>query len=290
MHRACVLLLAFAAVGASRPAGQAILRSERSSASDLEVGGDLSGVAAGAKRYIRYADLLPQVRYTVSDDSNLKRTVEIQGVPLETLAQELGADAGAGDLMAVAICSDGYRANYPRDYLAAHRPVLVLKIDGEGPERWPKSADGGPLGPYMISHPFFKPAFKVLSHEDEAQVPFAVIEVYIRRESVVFGAIQPKGNWPAESAVEQGYVIARQDCFRCHNRGAEGGTLAGRSWTELGTMAAEDPKRFRQTIHDPQSVTPGAKMPAHGSYDAATLDALTAYFRTFAASGAGAAR
>jgi cytochrome c2 len=273
-----------------RGAGQTILRGERSSASDLEVGGELKGVPAGATRFIRYADLLelPQVQYTVSDDANLKGTAKIEGVSLETLAEVLGAvlSGGPSDLMVVAICSDRYRANYPRDYTSAHRPVLVLKINGDGPEKWPKSENGGPLGPYLISHPLFKPGFKVLSHEDEAQVPFGVTRVEIRRESVVFGAIQPGASVVSGSAVGQGYAIARQDCFRCHNMGAEGGTLAGRTWIELGTMAAANPGRFRQTIHDPASVTPGAKMPAHGSYDGVTLDALTAYFRTFAASGA----
>jgi cytochrome c2 len=291
MLRTYVLLLAFAAVVPSRAAGQTILRGERSLASDLEVGGELKGVPSGATRFIRYVDLLglPQVTYAVSDDANLKGTAKIEGVALETLAQVLGAVLGEGpnDLMVVAICSDRYRANYPHDYTAAHRPVLVLKINGDGPEKWPKSENGGPLGPYLISHPFFKPGFKVLSHEDEAQVPFGVTRVEIRRESRVFGAIQPLSDVAAGSAVGQGYAIARQDCFRCHNMGAEGGTLAGRTWIELGTMAAGDPRRFRQTIHDPASVTPGAKMPAHGNYDGATLDALTAYFRTFAASGSG---
>ena len=33
--------------------------------------------------------------------------------------------------MVVAICDDGYRANYPRDYLVAHHPVLVLQVNGD---------------------------------------------------------------------------------------------------------------------------------------------------------------
>jgi cytochrome c2 len=49
----------------------------------------------------------------------------------------------------------------------------------------------------------------------------------------------------------------------------------------LAADAQVDGNRFRQIIHDPASVTPGAKMPPHGDYDAATLDALTAYFKTF---------
>jgi hypothetical protein len=46
-----VLLLAFAALAPLRAAGQTILRGERSSASDLEVGGKLKGVPAGDAVY-----------------------------------------------------------------------------------------------------------------------------------------------------------------------------------------------------------------------------------------------
>jgi hypothetical protein len=64
--------------------------------------------------------------------------------------------------------------------------------------------------------------------------------------------------------------------------GAEGGTMAGRSWVKLGPLARDDSRRFKQTIHDPKSVSAKATMPAHGDYDDATLDALTQYFKTFA--------
>jgi cytochrome c1 len=137
----------------------------------------------------------------------------------------------------------------------------------------------------LISHPFFKPAFKILSHEDEPQIPYGVTRIEVHRESVVFGAIRPSGKWPPDSQVGQGYMIARQDCFRCHNMSSEGGTMAGSSWLRLAALANNDGKKFRQTIRNPASVTPGAKMPAQPGYDDATLDALTAYFKTFATAG-----
>jgi mono/diheme cytochrome c family protein len=284
MLRVFALWLAAAALTWIPAAGQMVLHAERSSPGDLEVGGELKGLPAGATRYIRYQDLLrlPQETHWVSDDSNFKGKVKIEGVSLETLARLLGSDAAAGDLMVVAICYDQYRTNYPREYLSAHHPLLVLKINGQARERWPRSEYGGPLGPYLISHPFFKPAFKVLSHEDEPQIPFGVTRIELRRQSVVFGAIRPPGNWPAGSAVAQGYVIAQQDCFRCHNMRGEGGTLAGNSWLQLAEDAQEDGERFKQTIRNPASVKSDAKMPAHADYDDSTLNALLAYFKTFA--------
>jgi mono/diheme cytochrome c family protein len=285
MHRAFLLLLAIAALALPRATERIALHAERSSPDDLELGGELRGLPPGSTRYIRYGDLLrlPQETYTVSGDSNLKGKSKIEGVSLEVLARFFGE--APDDAMIVAICYDQYRTNYPRDYVAAHHPLLVLRINGQLRDHWPKSEYGGPLGPYMISHPFFKPAFKVLSHEDEPQIPFGVTRIELRRESRVFGAIRPPGDWAEGSAVAQGYTIARQDCFRCHNMGAEGGTMAGRSWLQLAKGAQEDGNRFRQTIRDPASVTPGAKRPAHTDYDDATLDALTAYFRTFSTVG-----
>jgi hypothetical protein len=281
MFRHLLLVLAAAALTAMPAAdSRAILRAERSSPGDLEVGGELAGLPAGSTRYVRYEDLLrlPQETYTVSDDSNFHGKTEISGVALSKLAETLGQSA---DLI-VAICYDHYRTNYPADYLAVHHPLLVLRINGEGREHWPEGDGGGSMAPYLISHPVFKPAFKVLSHEDEPQIPYGVTRLEFRREAQVFGAIRPRGNRPADSEVGQGYVIARQDCFRCHNMGGEGGTMAGHSWLELAGIAASDAARFQQTIHDPASVKPGAKMPAHKDYDDATLRALTEYFKTFA--------
>jgi hypothetical protein len=291
MLRALLPLLAAATLSLPASAGpHGILHRQRTSPGDLELGGELAGLPPGSTRYVRYADLLtlPRENYTVNDDTNLPRNTAISGVALTTLARLFGHSPES--TLIVAISYDGYRANYSLDYRAVHHPLLVLRINGRLRDQWPHSENGGPMGPYLISHPFFKPAFKVLSHEDEPQIPFGVVQLDFRRESVVFGAIRPPGNWRADSPVGQGYIIARQDCFRCHNRGAEGGQMAGKSWTQLAAVAQAAPRRFQQIIRHPASVTPGAKMPGEPAYDDATVEALTAYFKTFASPGSGSGR
>lgn len=275
------LFVAIAVAASVAMDSQSILRPQRSSPGDLEVSGELAGLSPGSTRYVRYEDLLklPQETYTVSDDSNLPRNTVVSGVALTTLAQLFGQSPSS--TLIVAICYDRYRANYPLDYLRDHRPLLVLRVNGQLRAGWPISYKGGPLGPYLISHPFFKPAFKVLSHEDEAQIPFGVTRIEFRRESVVFGAIRPRGNWPAGSPVLQGYHIAREDCFRCHNMGNEGGRAAGKGWLDLAAIAQSDPARFSQIVRNPASVTAGAQMPGEPDYSDATLNALIAYFKTF---------
>ena len=286
MLRACVLVVA-AMLLAAAPADdrRALLHAVRSSAGDLELGGQLAAASPGQTRFVSYEDLLrlPQETYSVSDDSNFQGKTEISGVALSTLVETFGATAD----MVVAICNDQYQTHYPVDYISAHHPLLVLRINGKDRDHWPMTATGDSLGPYLISHPEFKPSFKMLSHEDEPQIPYGVVRIDFRKTSEVFGAIQPPGKWQTDSPVGMGYVIARQDCFRCHNVGAEGGTMAQRTWRQLATIADKHPERFRAIIRNPAAVTPGAKMPGQPGYDDATLDALTAYFRTFASESAG---
>jgi mono/diheme cytochrome c family protein len=271
-------------LGAPADDWKAILHAQRTSPGDLELGGELVGLPAGETRYVRYEDLfqLPQESYSVTDDSNFQGKTEISGVALSTLAEAFGVKTD----MIVATCNDQYQAHYPQDYVTAHHPLLVLRINGQDRNHWPVTPSGDSLGPYLISHPEFKPAFKVLSHEDEPQIPYGVVRIDFRQEAEVFGAIRPHGNWTTDSPVGMGYVIARQDCFRCHNMGAEGGTMAQRPWLQLAAIADKHPEKFRAIIRNPAAVTPGAKMPGQPGYDEATLDALTAYFKSLAGQNA----
>ncbi len=133
------------------------LGATRTSPSDLEV-----GVSSHVTRFLTREQLLalPQVTYTVTNDANFHGPAQISGVALEELIRRI-AVAPASDL-AIAICSDNYHATYPRAYIAAHHPVLVLKVDGHGPEGWPKGVAGNnvDMGPYLISSPDFDPSFK----------------------------------------------------------------------------------------------------------------------------------
>ena len=271
------------ALRAARSVAITKLRAERQSPSDLEVGGDLAGLPPGATRYITREDLLalPQVTYTVTDDSNFTGPARISGVQLEELTRFLGA-APHSDMI-VAICDDKYRANYPRDYAAAHHPLLVLTINGQPPSGWPKDSEGHgyDMGPYMISHPNFTPSFRIFSHADEAQIPWGVVRIELRDENAVFSEIVPRGPRGAAPLVRAGYRIAEQNCFRCHNMGREGGQKSGVPWLVLSAWATASPEYFAAYVRDPQARNPHAQMPGNPVYDDKTISALIAYFQTF---------
>lgn len=257
---------------------------KRQSPADLEISGDLAGLPSGSVRYITREELLamPQVSFTASGDTNFTSPAKISGVALEELLKRAGAAPGAD--MILAICDDNYLAPYPAAYLAAHHPVLVLTVNGQPPEGWPKATEdhASDMGPYMISNPEFTPSFKVLAHEDEAQIPWGVVRLEFREEKTVLAPLAPRGPHAKLQPVEDGFQIAQQNCFRCHNAGSEGGKKSGVSWEALAALAANSPQHFAAYIRSPLAETAGAQMPGNPQYDESTLRALTLYFQTFA--------
>jgi cytochrome c2 len=137
----------------------------------------------------------------------------------------------------------------------------------------------------VIANPNFVPSFKVLSQSDEAHIPFQVVRLEFRSEEQVFGAIAPHGSVAPGSPVMDGYKIAQQNCYRCHNMGAEGGTMAGIPWPVIGGLAKGSPEFFAKYVRNPQALNPRSRMAASPGYDDQTIAALQAYFVTFAAGG-----
>jgi mono/diheme cytochrome c family protein len=281
------LLLSTGAAAQDKSAAPSVsavkLRAARSSTADLELGGELAGVPSDTTRFMTRDDLLalPQVSYTVSDDLNFKGSVQVSGVLLGELARQLAAAPMSA--LVVAICDDQFRGHYSRDYIAAHQPLLVLKINGQPPSGWPKNAQGhgSDMGPYLISHPRFMPSFKFLAHSDEAQIPWGVLRLEFRDEMALFGALAPRGPHAPEPAVQAGYRIAQQSCLQCHNMGRDGGLKAGRPWLVLSAWAASSPEYFAAYVRNPKTKNPHADMPGNPGYDDATISALRAYFQTF---------
>lgn len=256
----------------------------RESPLDLEVGGDLKGLPPGSTRYVRREDLLslPQTSFTAVHDEKFTGPTPVSGVPFDELIRALGREPGS-DLV-LAIASDGYRSNFPSGYIAAHHPLLVLEINGKAPAEWPKDADHAVyMGPYTVSYDNFVPSFKVFAHADEEQIPWGVIRLEFRDEKAVYGAIEPRGARASDAAVQAGYRIAQQNCFRCHNAGKEGGQKSQRPWLVLSAWATASPDFFTAYVRDPKTRNPSSQMPGNPDYDDSTMQALIAYFRTFTA-------
>jgi cytochrome c2 len=204
--------------------------------------------------------------------------VKVTGVELGVLEQSLKVPAGL-DLM-LARCADGYVGPYPAEYVAAHRPILVLTVNGMTVPEWARSTGNDDPGPYMISYGSFVPAWKVLAHQDRPQVPTQVLEMEFKRSQQVFGPIAPPLRLGEGSPERAGFAIAKQNCLRCHSAGPYGGTKAGLSWEVLSGLALRDRAEFERYVQAPKSVNPKAKMVGSPQYDAATLAAISAYFQS----------
>jgi len=285
MHFLLKYLIAFLLLSVATTNAQTVsmLQEKRTNPSDLEVSGALAGLPADSVRYITREQLLamPQVTFAPTGDTNFSGPTRIRGVRLEDLERALSTSPSSD--MAVAICDDEYRANYPQSYLAAHHPVLVLEINGKPPAGWPKDAQEHKfdMGPYMVSNPKFATGFKIHSYIEEPQIPWGVVRIEFRDEKTVFDAIAPRGPHAQDREVQNGFRIVKQNCFRCHNSGREGGQKSGLSWDVLSQLARFSPKDFAAYIHGPVSRNAKAQMPGFPEYDEATLAALTSYFQTF---------
>ena len=277
--------IAMPAVSQTHAVKKLTIASARHAEDDLEVTGMIAGLPAGAVGYVSSAELatLPQITTTIQNDSNfadqLSKGVRITGIPLEQLAIALGA-LPASDLID-ALCTDRYRSHYPADYIAAHHPIFALKINGERPAQWAAKTKEYDPGPYFITHANYLPRYKVLSHAEQPQIPDNILRLNFSTVAATYGPITPRGDFPPNSPVAQGFTIAKQNCLRCHFLNGVGGTKSGIDWRSLSMWAREQPQFFERYIHDPQSVDPHAHMEGSPAYDAATLNALTAYFRTF---------
>jgi hypothetical protein len=280
-----LLLIGSAAIaGASKPAPKSLLHSTRQSPQDLEVTGLIRGLPIGESAYVRYSDLLalPQTKAVIADDPDIPGPVHVSGVSFETLASALNV-LPQSDLVD-ALCSDRYRSHFPADYIAQHHPILVLTIDQKPLAAWAESAHQRDPSPYLVMYSHFVPTFKILAHQDQPQLPDNLLRLNFTTQSQTFGPITPHGNFPPNSPELQGFAIAKQNCLRCHFQGTSGGTKSGRSWQVVGTWAREQPAFFQAYVKNPTKFEPRSHMAPNPEYDAATLAALTAYFRTFSTS------
>jgi hypothetical protein len=287
MMLAAALCCGFVTIARSQPKNvkpSELLKATRQSPSDLEVTGLLAGLPPASHRFVSYQNLLslPQVEATLVNDDNFAAMnipkIKISGVYLSVLAEKLGVAPDA-DLIK-ALCTDKYLGIISSGYISAHKPILILKINGLTPAEWARKTHKDDPGPYLVGSENFKSAYYVLGHQEMPEIPENVVTLSFDSQKTVFGAIAPPARYRLDSPQQQGFAIARVLCLKCHNAGPYGGTKANRSWSTLSKDAIKDPGSFAKRIHDPKSVDPTATMPPNPDFDAASLAALTAYFQS----------
>jgi hypothetical protein len=141
---------------------------------------------------------LPTVTVKTERDPNTNTPATYTGVYIGDHFEAFGADASF-DVIGTN-CLDTYKQYYDRDYVASHRPILLLKFDGNAPDDWPAiSQPPGPsramyhgtvLGPYCVVHESFSPAETVYGYSEEPRIPYGVVSLELTRFSESIGRLR----------------------------------------------------------------------------------------------------
>ena len=262
------------------------LHKERAAPTDLGVTGKLQGVPAGETRYVRWSELraLPTTKVKL-DGEFVPGEQEVTAVWLADLWAALPKADGADVLLAT--CTDGYASIYRPDFIKTYRPILILEINGNGPEKWPPPGMKFNPGPYVItvSKAIVPAVSEILDvgHKRPWGVTTIEIGTYAERYA---GAMT--GKWAGLSArAEAGRETWVNSCASCHVGPDKifGGTKGGRPFEVLAAHATYNAEYFKKYVRAPKSVNPGATMEAHPHYTDAQLAELIAFISAEKRSG-----
>jgi hypothetical protein len=227
--------------------------------------------------YYSYDQLLtlPTVTVKTERDPNTKTPATYTGIYFSDLFEVFGADNSFDVIGTNSL--DKYKQYYDRDYVAKHRPILLLKFDGKAPDDWPQTEARNMLGPYCVVHESFSPSETIYGYVEEPRSPYAVVSLELTTSAQSLGRFAPKvsGNDPE---VVKGQKIAVGSCSTCHNVGNAGGQM-GTPWAVLAATAVTSKDNFRKKVIDPSSLHVMSSMPPHPEFDDNTFNALEAYFK-----------
>lgn len=276
-------LLALAQANLTAAANALPLHNERAQPTDLELVGLLQGVPEGESRFIRHADLLElptqELRVELEFFPNERRTSTV--VFLSDLRKALPLKDEC-DLLIVH-CKDRYYSFYTNALIAEYKPFVLLQIDGEGPENWPKSPGGVDFGPYYVTAsteiaPHFHDLFYYPS-----KMPWGGVKLEAANYADTFRPIYSGRFANLDPQAQRGRFIYQNNCMNCHHweDTSFGGQLAERNFVVLASHARYNKAYFFKYTKTPKQVNPASKMSANPHLTQADLEALRAFMSTY---------
>jgi hypothetical protein len=218
---------------------------------------------------------LPTVAVKTERDPNTNTPATYTGVYIGDLFEAFGADASFDVIGTNSL--DHYKQYYDRDYIAKHRPILLLKFDGNLPDDWPRGEGGTELGPYCVVHESFTPVEKIYGYVEKPRSSHAILSLELTSYSQSLGRFTPKES-ENNPEILKGQKIAVGSCSSCHNIGNVGGQM-GTPWAVLAATAVNAKDNFRKKVLDPKSLNVTSGMPPQPTFDDETFNALEAYFK-----------
>lgn len=278
--KACLVAVAgFISIAWAANAAPLSSSATRTSPQDLEVFDIGPDGKPGASRFYTYEQLetLPQATVQTKEDPDTHKPATYTGVYLRDLFSALGAKPGQ-DVIG-SNCYDKYKDYYDPSYIKNHQPMFLLKYNGKPPAEWPLADGTMTMGPYNIVDANFVPAEKIYGYAEIDRIPFGVISLELTTMKQAFASFTPKKNGD-DPEVIKGQRIAMGSCVMCHNTEVSGGEKANRPWSILAIFATSNGDYFRNYVVNPKKYRADTQMTDHPTFDAKTLDALQAYFKT----------
>jgi cytochrome c2 len=255
---------------------------------DLQVITLDSGGNSEKRAYYSYDQLLTLSTVTVNTerDPNTNTRATYTGVYISDLFGAFGADPSL-DVIG-ARCSDGEKQYYDRDYVARHRPILLLKFNNKSPDDWPHTESGSALGPYCVVHESFNPGETIYGYVEQPKIPYGVVSLELTGFSQSVGRFIPKKSQNDPEVAKGQKIVIGGGCTSCHKLGNAGGQKPGSAlWKVLIQRAVTSKDYFRKYVTNPKSINPTSQMTPHPTFDDNTFNALEAYFKAMLAEEVG---
>ena len=201
-------------------------------------------------------------------------------LPLKSLIKVLGLGPNADGLLLET--TDAWESFMTLDYLEANDPVLLLYIDGKGPEEseWPMfGGDIEDLAPYYV--------FVVGDKSGYVDAPkygmVSTTQMNGIRAANTAERYAPFYDAPMDqlsSFAKAGRDLFMQRCNVCHQGpGAVGGNVSQRPFAVLQGHASYNEDYLRKMIVNPKQFYPGTIMPNHEDFNDLKLSQIATYLK-----------
>lgn len=207
-------------------------------------------------------------------DPSYNQQKNYRGFLFKELLQKAGFPALDSDDTLVLTASDGYAPTLTAAQLQQQQPMLVFaEADKADFSFTPLQQGKGMLSPA----PFYLVWPGAGKAAEQYAWPYQLVKIELIRFADRYAQVIPAST--ASAQVQQGFVLFKQNCLKCHSINLQGGVLgpelnAPKNVTEY--WQAHDLKAF---IRDPESYRYQSKMPAFRHFTDADIDALLAYLQ-----------
>ena len=278
------VLVVFIALVSAVGARAAFAYADGPAPDELTLSGSFAGLAPGEKRVLTRAELrtIPGIIHRHEKPAPPLPASDLELLPIPAFLAAHPLAEGAD--MIIMRANDRWRSYWTNDFIASHKPWILLAVDGKTPaEGWPViDAYEEALAPYHAA------ASKSDAPEGwDGYTPHhgmadatQVVEVIAVNSTEHFAPFHSGPLEKPSKLISEGRDLFMRNCITCHQGpGGVGGNLSRRPVMILQMHARHNVPYLRQFVANPKSVMPETIMPAHPHFEDRDYFALIAFLR-----------